>query len=101
MGAIVVEILFSLAFADGCNTTTTGNGFVLLNGNGVAGVPVSFTVTGPATVSPTNTTTGAGGAFSTGVMPFGPGNITITITATINNLPPISSDFNFVSPCPA
>jgi hypothetical protein len=94
-----VGLAFGVAFG-GCNVSAVGNGIVTLNGVGIAGIPVTFTVTsGSATVSPLAVFTGTGGLFSTNITPTGTGSITITITALIDVLPPISQNFTFASPC--
>lgn len=72
-------------------------GVFLVNGIGIPGIPITFTVMGPATVSPTSVTTGAGGTFSTTVTPLVPGQpVTITVTSTaVDGLPSVSENFTF------
>ncbi|CAG9611479.1 hypothetical protein BACCIP111899_00649 [Bacillus rhizoplanae] len=60
---------------------------LLVNGIGFAGIPVFFTVAGSATVSPTMVFTDADGFFNTTVTAFGPGNITLTASGTVNGVP--------------
>ncbi|MEH7525991.1 hypothetical protein V7149_22390, partial [Bacillus sp. JJ1503] len=62
MGVKVIQIALSGAQID-CQPFTL-QGFFTVNGVGVSGVPITLTITSPATVSPTLVTTGAGGAFS-------------------------------------
>ncbi|MBP0726679.1 hypothetical protein J5Y03_16090 [Bacillus sp. RG28] len=72
-------------------------GAFLVNGVGIPGIQITFTVTGPATVSPTTVTTGSGGTFTTTVTPLVPGQlVTITATSTaVDGLPSVSQNFTF------
>ncbi|WP_028411107.1 Ig-like domain-containing protein [Bacillus sp. 123MFChir2] len=60
---------------------------LLVNGTGFAGIPVFFTVSGSANVSPTMVFTDADGFFNTTVTAFGPGDITLTAFGTVNGVP--------------
>ncbi|MEH7462070.1 hypothetical protein V7166_08245 [Bacillus thuringiensis] len=60
---------------------------LLVNGIGFAGIPVFFTVAGSATVSPTMVFTEADGFFNITVTAFGPGDITLTASGTVNGVP--------------
>jgi hypothetical protein len=69
-----------------------------VNGIGFAGIPVFLTVTGAATVSPATVFTGPGGFFSTNVTAFGPGDITLTASGTVNGVP-FFGQVTALSPC--
>ncbi|WP_028390848.1 hypothetical protein [Bacillus cihuensis] len=97
--ATTVSIELESIIVGGCNVPFPVNGVVLVNGIGFEGIPVSFTVIGPATVSPTTVTTGVGGTFSTNVTPTGPGSIIVTATATINGVPFTVTSPIITSPC--
>ncbi|MDC2863101.1 hypothetical protein [Bacillus sp. BP-3] len=60
---------------------------LLVNGTGFAGIPVFLTVSGSANVSPTIVFTDADGFFNTTVTAFGPGDITLTASGTVNGVP--------------
>lgn len=92
-----LNIAISLSGAEEDCQPFTLNGTFLVNGVGVPGVPITFTVTGPARVAPTSVITGAGGTFSTRVTPLVPGQaVTITATSTaVNGLPSVSQRFTF------
>lgn len=94
-GPFTIGIAFSAVEVDCLPFTLAG--IFQVNGTGIPGIQITFTVTGPATVSPTSVTTGAGGTFSTTVTPLIPGQpVTITATSTaVDGLPSISSNFTF------
>ncbi|MEH6888636.1 hypothetical protein V7024_02585 [Bacillus sp. JJ864] len=82
--SIEVDLGFSLPSED---DRTPAPDRLLVNGIGFAGIPVFFTVAGSATVSPTTIFTEADGFFNTTVTAFGPGDITLTASGTVNGVP--------------
>lgn len=94
-GPITITIAFLAVEIDCLPFTLVG--IFRVNGIGIPGIHITFTVSGPATVSPTSVTTGAGGTFTTRVTPLVPGQpVTITATSTaVDGLPSISQNFTF------
>ncbi|MGX5702040.1 hypothetical protein [Bacillus cereus] len=94
-----VSLALGLVFTSGdCNVPVVATGRLLINDMGFAGIPISLSITGAATVSPTIVFTQADGSFSANVTAFGPGNITLTATATVNGVT-FSDQLTVVSPC--
>ncbi|MEH7112458.1 hypothetical protein V7124_08745 [Neobacillus niacini] len=95
MGVKLIQIGLSGAQVD-CQPFTL-QGFLTVNGVGVPGIPITLTITAPATVSPTLVTTGAGGTFSATVTTPVPGQpVTITATSTaVPGLPSVSESATF------
>jgi hypothetical protein len=82
-----------------CNVSSPILGQVIVNNRTFAGIPVVLTVAGQATISPTTVFTRANGSFTSTITPFGPGNITITVTVTVNGVTQSTSSPPLVSPC--
>ncbi|UYX56195.1 hypothetical protein M3Y14_33600 (plasmid) [Bacillus thuringiensis] len=94
------EVGIGLGFTSAdCNVPVVASGSLLVNGAGFAGIPVTFTIEGAATVSPTTVFTEAGGFFHTNVTAFGPGNITLIAAGTVNGVP-FFGEVTTMSPCP-
>lgn len=93
------EVDIGLGFtSEDCNVPVVAPGRLLVNGVGFAGIPVSFTIQGAATVSPTTVFTTEGGFFSTTVTATGPGNITLIASGTVNGAP-FFGEVTTPSPC--
>ncbi|WP_243524781.1 hypothetical protein [Bacillus pseudomycoides] len=93
------EVDLGLGFtSEDCNVPVVALGRLLVNGVGFAGIPVFLTIQGAATVSPTTVFTGEDGFFSTNVTAFGPGNITLTASGTVNGVP-FFGEVTTASPC--
>lgn len=93
------EVDIGLGFtSEDCNVPVVAPGRLLVNGMGFAGIPVSFTVQGAATVSPTTVFTEEGGFFNTTVTAFGPGDITLTAFGTVSGAP-FFGEVTVLSPC--
>lgn len=93
------EVAIGLAFtSEDCNVPVVAPGRLLVNGIGFAGIPVTFTIEGAATVSPTTVFTEEGGFFSTNVTATGPGNITLIASGTVNGFP-FFGETTTTSPC--
>ncbi|HUW66152.1 MAG TPA: hypothetical protein VMW83_15930 [Spirochaetia bacterium] len=82
-----------------CNVPSPILGTVEVNGMTFEGIPVSLTVTGPATISPTTVYTRADGGFSSQLTAFGPGDIIITATVTVNGFTESAPSDPIPSPC--
>ena len=83
-----------------CNVPGPILGLVIVNNRTYEGIQVSLTATGPATISPTTVTTRADGRFSSEITAFGPGDITVTATVTVNGFTQSSTSQPITSPCP-
>ncbi|MEH7462071.1 hypothetical protein V7166_08250 [Bacillus thuringiensis] len=93
------EVALGLGFTSAdCNVPVVAPGRLLVNGIGFAGIPVFLTIQGPATVSPTTVFTGPDGFFSTNVTAFGPGDITLAASGTVNGVP-FFGQVTTLSPC--
>jgi hypothetical protein len=83
----------------GCNVPGPVLGIVEVNKMFFEGIPVFLTVTGPATIFPTPVYTRADGTFSSEIIAFGPGNIIITATVTVNGFTQSAPSNPIPSPC--
>lgn len=99
LGVTSTEVAIALGFTSAdCNVPVGAPGRLLVNGIGFAGIPVSFTIQGAATVSPTTVFTEADGGFRTTVTAFGPGDITLIASGTVNGVP-FFGEVTTLSPC--
>ncbi|MED4653488.1 hypothetical protein [Bacillus pseudomycoides] len=99
LGVTGTEVAIGLGFTSAdCNVPVVVPGRLLVNGIGFAGIPVSFTIQGAATVSPTTVFTEADGFFHTTVTAFGPGDITLIASGTVNGVP-FFGEVTTPSPC--
>lgn len=93
------EVDLGLGFtSEDCNVPVVALGRLLVNGIGFAGIPVFLTIQGAATVSPTTVFTEEGGFFNATVTAFGPGDITLTASGTVNGAP-FFGEITVLSPC--